>query len=64
MPQQRYKVEGTATITFEAEIDADDLSFHDEDDYESAIAGYRQSITLGGDPFGAQRPHTGAGVEQ
>jgi hypothetical protein len=54
MPQQRYKVEGTVTIQFEAEIDADDLSFHDEDDYESAVEDF-----IEGDPAEFLTNHRG-----
>ncbi len=37
MPSQRYKVEGTVTIQFEAELSADDIGFFDDDEAQSAI---------------------------
>lgn len=53
MPSQRYKVEGTVTIQFEAELSADDIGFFDDDEAQSAIEDH-----IEGDPVEFLNEHS------
>ncbi|MHC4933794.1 MAG: hypothetical protein ACYTGV_16570 [Planctomycetota bacterium] len=55
MPDRRFKVEGTVTIQFEAELSASDLDcFAGDDDYERAIEDF-----IEGDPAEFLTNHRG-----